>query len=94
MTPTNLNLDHFLECSFPLIRWIDGTELWNDMLTRVESYTNTLQKLNEWKTNGLVIPKPTLSSNRTLVFWIHDSIVEEALKLMVSEEASNFHLID
>lgn len=81
MSPTNLNLENFMECSFPLVQWANGTELWNDMLTKVRSYTTTLQKLNEWKNNGLIIPKPTLSSNRTLVFWIHDSMVVEALKL-------------
>ncbi len=81
MTPTNLNLEHFLECSFPLVQWADGTELWSDMLTKVESYTDTLQKLNDWKAKGLIIPKPTLSSDQTLIFWIHDSLVPKALKL-------------
>ena len=51
------------------------------MLTKVESDTDTLQKLNHWKANGLVIPKPTLSSDRTLVFWIHNSLEPKALKL-------------
>lgn len=81
MIPTNLKFDHFLECSFPLVQWADGKELWSDMLTKVESYTDTLQKLYHWKAIGLVIPKPTLSSNRTLIFWIHNSLAPTALKL-------------
>jgi len=74
-------MEYYSEFTFPLAQWAYGTELWNDMLTKIESYTYTLQKLNEWKNNGLVFPKPTLSSNLTIVFWIHDSLVTKALKL-------------
>ena len=37
--------------------------------------------MNEWKKSGLVILKPTLSSNQTLVFWVHESILSKTLKL-------------
>lgn len=51
------------------------------LLTKVNSYTKTLQQLNEWKNNGLVILKPTLSSKHIIVFWVHDSILSKTLRL-------------
>ena len=81
MTLTNIDIEYYSEFTFPLSQWAYGTELWNDMLTKIESYAHTLQKLNEWKNNGLVFPKPTLSSDLTIFFCIHHSLVSKALKL-------------
>ncbi len=81
MTLLHSNSDQFYECSFPLVQWACGTDLWCDLLNKVNSYVMTLQHLNKWKNNGLVFLKPTLSSKRTIIFWIHNSVLSKALEL-------------
>ncbi len=38
------------------------------------------QQLYQWKSQGLIFPKPTLSSRYTFVFWVHDSIINSVLE--------------
>jgi hypothetical protein len=55
--------------------------LLKDIVTKIAQIAKTLQQLYEWKIQGLIFPKPTLSSRYTFVFWVEASIIESVLKL-------------
>lgn len=77
----NSNFSSFFECHFPLIEWVHGTTLLKDMVTKITQLAKTLQQLYQWEIQGLIFPKPTLSSRYTFVFWVEASIIEFVLKL-------------
>ncbi len=81
MTNIQNFLDHFYECSFPLTYWVRGTDIFEDIVTQVNNYVNSLHHLYQFKERKLLIPKPTFSSQRTLIFWVHESIVNDTLNL-------------
>ncbi len=68
-----VNFD-FYEFSIPLVPWAKGTDLLNEIVKQVESQATTLHQLHQWKLKHLLLPKPTLSSSQTFVFWVHSSI--------------------
>ncbi len=70
----------FFECQLPLIDWVHGTYPLNDMVTVFTQLANMFQQLYQWKSQGLIFPKPTLSSRYTFVFWVHDSIIDSVLE--------------
>ena len=76
---SNSNFSSFYECHFPLIDWIHGTTLLNEMVNTIAQLAKTLQQLHQWKIQGLIFPKPTLSSRYTFVFWVEASIIDSVL---------------
>jgi hypothetical protein len=70
----------FFECQLPLIDWVHGTYPLSDMVTVFTQLTNVFQQIYQWKSQGLIFPKPTLSSRYTFVFWVHDSIIDSVLE--------------
>ena len=81
MTRIQNFLEHFYECSLPLTYWVRGTDILEEIVTQVNHYVNSLHQLYQFKERKLLIPKPTFSSQKTLIFWVHESIVNDALKL-------------
>ncbi len=71
----------FYECSLQLVPWAKGTDLLEDILKQIEAQVATLYQLLQWKRNYLLFSKPTLSTDRTFVFWVHSSVVDSALLL-------------
>lgn len=70
----------FFECQLSLIDWVHGTYALRDMVTVFTQLTNMFQQLYQWQSQGLIFPKPTLSSRYTFVFWVHNSIIDLVLK--------------
>ena len=71
----------FYECSLQLFQWGKGTDLLEDIIEQVDTQVATLHQLYQWKRSYLLLPKPTLSTPHTFVFWVHSSIVDIALRL-------------
>jgi hypothetical protein len=84
----------FYECSLQLFQWSKGTDLLKDIIEQVEIQVATLHQLYQWKRDYLLLPKPTLSASHTFVFWVHSSIVDNALGLPGVRGGFNISQID
>jgi len=78
--PLNFEKTPFFECQLPLIDWVHGTYPLSDMAIIFTQLSNMFQQLHQWKSQGLIFPKPTLSSRYTFVFWTHGSIIDSILE--------------
>ncbi len=84
----------FYECSLQLSQWSKGIDLLEDILEQIEAQMATLRQLHQWKCDYLLLPKPTLGSSHTFVFWVHSSIVDNALRLTGVRGGFNICQID
>ncbi len=77
------DFSEFFECSFSLSRWVQGTDLMVNIMDQFESQVAIFRQLYQWKKSYLLLPKPTLSTPITFVFWAHKSIIDTVLRLPV-----------
>ena len=69
------------ECSLQLVPWAQGTDLLEDIVEQMELQLATLQQLLQWKRKYLLHPKPTSSTSDIFVFWVQESVIDQALHL-------------
>ena len=74
----NLKLNHqssqFLEFHFPLREWVKGTELISEINANNSQRAKTFSLLLQWKKQGYLWPKPTLSTAEVFTFWINPAL--------------------
>ncbi|MFX0174028.1 MAG: hypothetical protein ACFE9L_19255 [Candidatus Hodarchaeota archaeon] len=83
----------FYECSLQLVPWAKGTSQLENIFSQVEAQVPTLHQLLQWKQKYLLLPKPTLSTTQTFVFWVHSSIVDSTLRLMGVQGGFNINQV-
>ena len=81
MAANNQLENQYYECSFPLTNWVTGNNLFYSIVSQMENYMGTLRQLYKWKQQRLLLERPTLSSASTLIFWVHKTIIDNALQL-------------
>jgi hypothetical protein len=69
------------ECSVSVNNWVRGTYFLDEIVKQINQFCTTLNQLHQFKEKKLLIPKPTLSSFNVLVFWVHESIIDDIAKL-------------
>jgi hypothetical protein len=66
----NYESSEFLEFHFPLREWVKGTDLITDINDCISQRGRTFSQLLQWKQQGYLWPKPTLSSVDVFTFWV------------------------
>jgi hypothetical protein len=69
-----MSQSQFSEFYFPLNEWVKGTDLIADIHTNISERAETFSYLLKLKQQGLLLQKPTLSTNQTFTFWVNDSL--------------------
>ena len=72
----NYQSSEFLEFHFPLREWVKGTELITEITTSISQRAKKFSQLLQWKQQGYLWPKPTLSTAEVFTFWVNTALHE------------------